>query len=1473
MKGGLEKAGHSIKKGVEEANKNLNDARSRHGSPEKKKSTLKSSAAPLNDDKGDKAHTTTVSEKKSDKASTVTARLTSAQESHQTATRPSSVHSDKSSRASLRETATPGEAPVAPRSSPGTPAPPPPPPPPPPAPKSQRASERASSVSASASAAAPAAVAAPPSRSISTTPVVAVEEPPRLQRTPSSDSNNSLHFSEADAVETPGSIRFTVEPESALRKPSAAPSAVAAPSTTAAAPAASSSAAAKKYETVMVEEVKNDNGDDNAGDLTTESSLDIKIEEDDDDDKSNSADERVEAASAAAERNRNNTGEGAKEGKMLAKTTGKKAAATADEADQEDEVGPLLSSRQAPRSMNAKGAGKASKKSNLLRSRASASHDGDVHEAAAAKPTSARGGKGGVTFAMDEFEKGTDKKDKKKEGNSKASPSRDDDDDRGDDTSGTDYEGVGKTKGNVAVAFRHHNRRGSRNSEDDDSDGEGIDATDREEGRLQLRHRGFRLSPAKDNDGDDTDDEAKGEGQQKDKRSSSALHHRHSRQKPASKGERRESPRSRASDRRHDTPNTRATAAPASRHNSEQRHLWRRSRWLEEEEEEPVGDRRRYRISSDGAAGGTDTVGSAIAPSSTLRRYSARLPPQPPVDGGALVEECLRDTEGFPCGPVRRGPGSAHLRRSAHRGAEIDGEPVQRRSTVYSTYQLDYPDWSRYDPHEGCDTDNEDYGAYASATGAGVARPAREDCATPRGGSGLHPSPHRSPRGSANSSFHRLSFYDEDDLLAAEAVAEPERFRAHSASRQRRSSSGCPGQHDDGCGSGGEAAMPHSNRNGGGSRYGAAAAARSPSASSVASVEGAARRRSGSNEGWVRRQRAYDVAGRRPSPTSRGSTPPHYDSYYRNGRHVTPSSGRHRYDAPRPSSPPRTAAAGSAPSSPFLTRRRSSFERTGEGGRMSESLHRLAEDRADPDYYFSDAPRERQGSASWHPRSRGSAFAPSPPRSPLWAHRSSFGRSVMEVSSNLSRVPRTRGSYSGVNTTLSPLRGRRASSLSRYNVHSGRLASETTGRNSSAMRTLPGRHPSANSTPRSEEEILEVVEWKLDVLGQQIAEEDQDREQAMLRSPFERLYHLNNRRDRDERRKKVFQFNRLERIRDRIVSGSLEEDIARREERLRKQEEMLTSPNGVFLRLYQNTSGRRSKAIGQSIGEGGENDCHGSTPLQCSSATASPNMTSVSRVSSRPSSATRRTLSREERLAMCDRLYGGALASKDQKESRMKEEAEERRQHEVEELLIARLVAQLQLRHSQVAPRDKKPPLTLAELEREAHRELEKMRQEDPKGYEVKLLRGRVLSAKEIGLASKRLWKQGYISKETLATRKAHDELRGCTFRPEVNEYVAFGRAKAQQQGGGKQRNDNEQSEGSSDEAASHRRRNETDRCKELYRKGMKAKVREAELRDEHDREARLKILRGRMASDHHFRRRVELDPSLAERFMKSLVV
>ncbi|KAF8293583.1 hypothetical protein TcBrA4_0075580 [Trypanosoma cruzi] len=97
-----------------------------------------------------------------------------------------------------------------------------------------------------------------------------------------------------------------------------------------------------------------------------------------------------------------------------------------------------------------------------------------------------------------------------------------------------------------------------------------------------------------------------------------------------------------------------------------------------------------------------------------------------------------------------------------------------------------------------------------------------------------------------------------------------------------------------------------------------------------------------------------------------------------------------------------------------------------------------------------------------------------------------------------------------------------------------------------------------------------MLDDEMENICNQVREYDMITEYEMLRSPFERLYHMNNRRDRDERRCRIYHYMKLEEAKKRLMAET-EESAARRHERLLKREQRREE---LFDRLYCATPNR-----------------------------------------------------------------------------------------------------------------------------------------------------------------------------------------------------------------------------------------------------------------------------------------------------------
>ena len=140
------------------------------------------------------------------------------------------------------------------------------------------------------------------------------------------------------------------------------------------------------------------------------------------------------------------------------------------------------------------------------------------------------------------------------------------------------------------------------------------------------------------------------------------------------------------------------------------------------------------------------------------------------------------------------------------------------------------------------------------------------------------------------------------------------------------------------------------------------------------------------------------------------------------------------------------------------------------------------------------------------------------------------------------------------------------------------------------------------------------------------------------------------------------------------------------------------------------------------------------------------------------------------------------------------------------------------------------------------------------------------LSEDQLNAVYTRLMKQGKKKVNQALVDKV--ELKECTFHPVVNPSPTRGRSATTLVTTTSCTTDD-----SGAFPSSHRQRSPScdKACLKLYQNAEKVRSGRHELHDKVDRERRLKLLKARMSSDHHFLRRVQLDPSVAEAFMAAL--
>ncbi|KAH9582190.1 hypothetical protein LSM04_007216 [Trypanosoma melophagium] len=366
------------------------------------------------------------------------------------------------------------------------------------------------------------------------------------------------------------------------------------------------------------------------------------------------------------------------------------------------------------------------------------------------------------------------------------------------------------------------------------------------------------------------------------------------------------------------------------------------------------------------------------------------------------------------------------------------------------------------------------------------------------------------------------------------------------------------------------------------------------------------------------------------------------------------------------------------------------------------------------------------------------------------------------------------------------------------------------------------------------QELLSLLEEEMNVVREKVKECDTAMEEAMLRNPYERLYHMNNRRDRDERRTRILHYMKLKEARERLLAEddeTIERRRAQRRESARRRKE-------VFDRLYYTTPTREN------------------------------NSRDVSR----------RSVRSESPPYVVDdafflRLYDEALESIAEKRERMRQAELEREQREVEDMLHARILAHLELHTS---PRCARTP---QQMEQRASSIQRKLLQDPARLREF--LHNRKLTKKEEEFLAWRLSRQGHVDVKKLAEKKEQMELEGCTFHPKTNNmynaqsvslrYPGYTRSTAASARRMRKDEEGENANGKGERRSYSRTQQRA--CEQLYAKAKSMRERQKALVEEAQRAKKIAFLRSKLKEDHHFRRRVELDPSLAERYMASLVV
>ncbi|CUG89068.1 Hypothetical protein, putative [Bodo saltans] len=155
--------------------------------------------------------------------------------------------------------------------------------------------------------------------------------------------------------------------------------------------------------------------------------------------------------------------------------------------------------------------------------------------------------------------------------------------------------------------------------------------------------------------------------------------------------------------------------------------------------------------------------------------------------------------------------------------------------------------------------------------------------------------------------------------------------------------------------------------------------------------------------------------------------------------------------------------------------------------------------------------------------------------------------------------------------------------------------------------------------------------------------------------------------------------------------------------------------------------------------------------------------------------------------------------------------------------------------------------------------------------YELNLSAEPQLTRDNIDEMTNRLFKLGRRKFAEEEKKKADKELAGCTFTPRINgSSTPLRRASTPNTRSGSAGG---RSTGVATEQV-HRPANRSatpDRCKALYSYSQREKSNHDVNRERVIREQKLKILKSKLESDHHFKSRVAANPALAEKFMASI--
>lgn len=329
-------------------------------------------------------------------------------------------------------------------------------------------------------------------------------------------------------------------------------------------------------------------------------------------------------------------------------------------------------------------------------------------------------------------------------------------------------------------------------------------------------------------------------------------------------------------------------------------------------------------------------------------------------------------------------------------------------------------------------------------------------------------------------------------------------------------------------------------------------------------------------------------------------------------------------------------------------------------------------------------------------------------------------------------------------------------------------------------------------------------------------------DERIRRNPWERLYVLNNAMFNKRHNDAYQEYCALLSMRQDIISGKVKHDLMKKEQE-KVRVNGLYGPSGVFNRLYN----KRRIFVKRDSERENEKKKVGSTNLKKKISKGGSNVPSFNIPFNDDVSGSE--------LNCYERLYAKGIASIKRKQKQTSVEHVQRERKDLTEYALGRITARLHA-DDYYESVGKKKCKNAQDAKKKALEEQINQVENLTDAELKKLLRTNTLTREEEEKKFSILYKRGYIPKNVLEERKKEIETAHCTFHPKINAYPST-----------QERNLLEESR--------------------LFQERKKNK--EMDL----IRNRKSEILKAKMEADHHFRRRVELDPSIGERFMNHLVV